>query len=330
VEVVKNMPMYVGLDVHKRTCHATVIDESGEIVKEARFRNLRTEFEYFFKDIDDAKIAMEASYCYQPVYELLESIGYEVKLSHPKKTRAIAETKIKTNAKDSEVLARLLMLDWLPTSYVPPMEIRELRDLVRLRTYLVMVRTMFKNKVRAELAKRWIEVGGPFTKREKQQLQKLGILGVNQCLPVLEVLDERIAELSKIIKQKAGESEDAKLLMTIPGVGYFSALAILAEIGDINRFPSEEKLCAYAGLVPSLDQSGATRHLGHITREGSRLLRWILTECVWVHLRYNTRLTRFFRRTAERRGTQVAAVAMARKLLVAIYWMLKRREEFKP
>jgi hypothetical protein len=191
VEVVKNMPMYVGLDVHKRTCHATVIDESGEIVKEARFRNLRTEFEYFFKDIDNAKIAMEASYCYQPVYELLESIGYEVKLSHPKKTRAIAETKIKTDAKVPEVLARLLMLDWLPTSYVPPVEIRELRDLVRL-------------------------------------------------------------------------------------------------------------------------------------------LRWILTECVWVHLRHNTRLTRFFRRTAERRGTQVAAVAMARKLLVAIYWMLKRREEFKP
>jgi transposase len=153
---------------------------------------------------------------------------------------------------------------------------------------------------------------------------------VNQCLPVLEVLDERIAELSKIIKQKAGESEDAKLLMTIPGVGYFSALAILAEIGDINRFPSEEKLCAYAGLVPSLDQSGNMRRLGHITREGSRLLRWILVECVRVHLRYDTRVTRFFRKVARRRGEQVAAVATARKLLVAIYWMLKRRENFRP
>jgi transposase len=330
VEVVKNMPMYVGLDVHKGTCHATVIDESGKIVKEARFRNLRTEFEYFFKGIGDAKVAMEASYCYQPVYELLEWLGYEVKLSHPKKTRAIAETKIKTDAKDSEVLAQLLMLDWLPTSYVPPMEIRELRDLVRLRTYLVMVRTMFKNKIRAELAKRWIEASDPFTKRGKQLLRNLGIFGVNQCLPVLEVLDERIAELSKLVKQKAGESEGAKLLMTIPGVGYFSALAILAEIGDINRFPSEEKLCAYAGLVPSLDQSGNMRRLGHITREGSRLLRWILVECVWVHLRYDTRVTRFFRKVARRRGEQVAAVATARKLLVAIYWMLKRREKFRP
>jgi len=84
------------------------------------------------------------------VYELLEDTGLEVKLAHPKKTRSIAEKKIKTDARDSEVLAKLLM-EWLPTAYVPPKEIRELRDLVMLRTYLVMVRTMFKNKVRAEL-----------------------------------------------------------------------------------------------------------------------------------------------------------------------------------
>lgn len=324
------MPMYVGLDVHKRTCHATAMNEQGEILKQVRFRNQRSEYEYFFKDLGDAIVAMEACYSWQPVYELIENMGHEVKLSHPKRTRAIAEEKIKTDAKDSEVLAQLLMLDWLPTSYVPPMEMRELRDLVRLRTYLVMVRTMFKNKVRAELAKRWIEVGSPFTKRGKHQLQNLGILGVNHCLSVLEVLDERIAELSKLVKQRAGESEDAKLLMTIPGVGYFSALAILAEIGDINRFPNEEKLCSYAGIVPSLDQSGDRRILGHITREGSKLLRWVLTECVWVHLRDNdTRLTRFFRRTARRRGTRIAAVATARKLLVAIYWMLKRGEKFR-
>jgi transposase len=326
------MPMYVGLDVHKRTCHATVIDEHGEIVEQRRFVNQRDEYEYFFKHIKDAKVAMEACYCYQPVYELLEGMGIEVKLAHPNRTRAIAEEKLKTDAKDSEVLAKLLAMDWLPIAYVPPQEIRDLRDLVRLRTYLVMVRTMFKNKIRAELAKGWIEIGDPWTKKGKRQLGELGIVGIDHCLPVINVLDERIAELSKLIQQRAGESEDAKIIMSIPGIGYFSAMAILAEVGEIERFPNEEKLCSYAGIVPSLDQSGNKRQFGHITKEGNVLLRWVLIECVWSHLQHakNTRLTQFFRRVARRRGEQVAAVATARKLLVAIYWMLKRREKFRP
>lgn len=325
------MGMYVGLDVHKKVCHATVLDERGQVLKEEKFLNERAEFEHFFESIDDAEVAMEATYCWQPPYELLESMGYKVKLAHPKKTRAIAEMKIKTDAKDSEALAQLLMLDWLPTSYVPPKEVRELRDLVRLRTYLVMIRTRFKNKIRAELAKRWIKARYPFTKRGKSQLQELGILGVEHCLAVMETLDERIAELSKLVKQRAGRSEEAKLLMTIPGVGYFTALAILAEIGDVSRFPNEERLCSYAGLVPSVHQSGNTRWLGRITREGSGLLRWVLQECVWVHLSCadDTRLTRFFWRTAKRRGKRVAAVATARKLLVAIYYMLTRWEVFR-
>jgi transposase len=309
-----------------------MIDERGEIVKQERFRNQRTEFEYFFKNIRDAKVAMEASYCYQPVYELLEGMGIDVKLSHPKRTKAIAEEKIKTDAKDSEVLAKLLEMDWLPTAYVPPREIRDLRDLVRLRTYLVMARTMFKNKIRAELAKRWIDTGDPWTKKGKRQLGELGIRGIEHCLPVINVLDERIAELSKLIQQEAGESEDAEIITSIKGIGYFSAMAILAEVGEVERFPNEQKLCSYAGIVPSLDQSGDKRRLGNITKEGNKLLRWVLIECVWSHLQHaeDTRLTRFFRRVAKRRGEKVAAVATARKLLVAIYWMLKRREKFRP
>jgi len=316
---------------HKKVCHATVVDERGEILREGKFENSREGFEEFFDGIDDAEVAMEASYCWQPAYEWLESEGHEVKLAHPLKTRVIAEARIKTDRADSRALAHLLRLDWLPTSYVPSKETRELRDLVRLRTYLVRERTRFRNKVRAELAKRWIGARHPFTKRGKEQLRELGILGVDHCLAIMEALDERIAELSKLVNQGAGESEEAKLLMTIPGVGHLTALAILAEIGDIHRFPDEEKLCSYAGLVPSTYQSGATRRHGGITKQGSGLLRWVLQECTWIHIRYaeDTRLTRFFWRTAKRRGKQVAAVATARKLLVAIYYMLTRQEEFR-
>lgn len=320
------MATFVGLDVHLRTVHVTAMNERGEILLQEKFQNEREEFERIFKDIDDAKVAMEAGYCWQPIYELLEGKGYEVKLAHPTKTKA----RIKTDTIDSEALAHLLRMDYLPTSYVPLKEIRELRELVRLRTYLVRERTRFKNKIHAELAKRGIRVlRNPFTKRGTISLKERGIKAVDDCLVMIGTLNERIKEISDELKLKAGENEDAKLLMTIPGVGYFSALVILAEIGDISRFGDAEKLCSYAGLVSSVHQSGATRRYGSITKEGSKMLRWVIQECLWVHLRYDTHISRFFFRLAWRKGKRIAAVAAARRMLVAIYWMLIRREKFR-
>lgn len=324
------MSMYVGLDVHKRACYATVMNERGEVVKQEKFPNEREEFKRFFNCIGDAKVAMEACYCWQPAYELLDEMGYDVELAHPMKTRIIAEAKIKTDASDSEALAHLLRTNLLPTSYVPPRETRELRELVRLRTYLVRERTRFKNKVHAELVKRGIKaMGNPFTKRGMARLRELGIGAVDTYVVMMESLDGQINELSKTLKQTAGKNEDAKLLMTAPGVGYFSALLVLAEIGDISRFSDAEKLCSYAGLVPSTRQSGSSVRRGSITKQGSGLLRWALIQCAWAHVRNDGPLAGSFRGIAKRKGVKVAVVATARKMLVAIYWMLKRREVFR-
>lgn len=322
---------YVGLDVHKEYCDATVLDELGVVVKKGKFKYTRDGFEEFFKGIDDARVAMEAGYCWQPAYELLEDMGYEARLAHPLKTRLIADMKIKTDAKASEALGELLMMNWLPTSYVPPEEIRKLRELTRLRTYLVRERTRFKNKVHAAMIKKGIRgQKGIFAKRRRQLLQELEIDEVNRCLVVIEVLDEQIKELSAEIKHIAGENQEAKWLMSVPGVGYFSAVTILAEIGDVSRFSDAEKLCSYAGLVPSTKQSGGKSAHGRVTKQGSPALRWVLEECVWMHLRYaeDTSLTRFFHRLARRKGKQKAAVATARKLLKVIYALLKEKREF--
>jgi transposase len=306
------------------------MDEQGKILRQEKFPNEKQELERILRGINDAKVAMEACYCWQPVYEFLEGKGVEVKLAHPTKTRIIAEAKIKTDAADSEALAHLLRADLLPTSYVPPKEIRELRELIRLRTYLVHERTRFKNKIRAELAKRGIRaLKNPFTKRRAPALRELGIETVNHCLSTIGALDERIRQVSRELRVKAEESEEAKLLMTIPGVGYFSALAILAEIGDISRFSDPEKLCSYAGLVPLVHQSGATKRYGRITKQGSKMLRWVIHECMWVHLQYDTHISRFFFRLARHKGKKVAAVAAARALLVTVYWMLVRKEKFR-
>jgi transposase len=307
------------------------MNERGRIVKQEKFLNKREEYHRFFNGMGTAKIAMEAGLCWQPVYELLEGMGHEVKLAHPTKTRIIAEAKIKTDAKDSEALAHLLRANLLPTSYVPPREIRNLRELVRLRVYLVREQSRLKNKIRAELTKRGIELSGnPFTKKRKQILMDLGSDTIEECLAILETVRKRIKLVSQEIERRASGIEEARILMSTPGISRFSALAILAEIGDVSRFPDEEKLCSYAGLIPSVRQSGSTRRYGHVTKQGSGLLRWIVQECLRVHLRYDTHISRFFFRLARKKGKKVAAVAAARKLLVTIYWMLRNQEEFRP
>ena len=151
--------MYIGLDVHKRVCYGTVMDEKGQIVKRGKFSNDPQGLEEFMEGVDEALVAMEAGYCWQPLYDRLEETGHDVRLAHPLKVKAIAQAKVKTDKIDSETLAHLLRADLLPESYVPPRDIRELRDRVRRRAFLVGMRTMLKNRVHSELAKRGIRLG---------------------------------------------------------------------------------------------------------------------------------------------------------------------------
>jgi transposase len=323
--------MYVGLDVHKRICHGTMMNGEGKIVKQERFSNGPRGVDAFMGGVEGARVVMEAGYCWQPLYDRLEAEGHDVKLAHPLKTKAIAQAKVKTDKIDSETLAHLLRADLVPESWVPPQELRDLRELVKRRAFLVKMRTKLKNRVHAELAKRDITpVRPPFTRKGMEVLQGLGIGAVSQLLPVIEVLDRQIAEVSAIIDRVAIENGDARLLTTIPGVGYYIALLLVAEIGDVNRFPSSEKLCSYAGLVPSVRRSGNSTLHGSITKAGSKWVRWALTQAVHVHIRFDTRLTRFYRRLAGKKAKQVAVMATARKMLKVVYWMLKEKEEYRP
>jgi transposase len=324
------MQVHIGLDVHKRVCQATMLQ--GEQVHHERFPNTPEHLRDFFSRFKRARVAMEATYCWRPAYELIESLGHEVHLAHPKRTRLIADARIKTDMHDSEALARLLLLDCLPEAWVPSKRIRELRELLRLRAYLVRESTRMKNRIHSELVKAGVNFQrNPFTIGGRKQLRELGIKGIDYCLEVLETIERKLRELGRELRNMAQENEEAQILMSVPGIGHYSALLILAEIGDIERFPDHEHLCSYAGLVPSVDQSGAHTRRGPITKEGSRHLRWILVECTWMHLMHakDSKLRRFYYRLMRRKGKPVALVATARKLLVAVYWMLKRKEPFR-
>jgi len=325
---------YVGLDVHKEFCQACVMDESGRVLSNGRFPSTPEGLDEFLSGFEQAKFVLESTGIWEFIYEGIERRGFEVVLAHPMKVRAIAEAKVKTDKVDAEILAHLLRADLVPRSYVPSRDIRDLRQLVRQRAYLVQRSTSFKNRIHAELLRRGIrrprQYVKPFTQKSAEWMRSLGIATIDANLDCLDTIQQQIGQLNDELLQEFDRRRDAQLIATIPGIGYYGALLIFAEIADIRRFRDPENLCSYAGLTPTVSQSASSVHYGGVSREGSKYLRWILTESAHIHVwtAPNSRLSRFHARVARRRGKQKAAVATARKLLHIIYWMLMNKEKY--
>jgi len=326
--------VYVGLDVHKEFCQAAVIDDSGRVLSNEKFSSTRKELDRFLARFKRAKFVLESTGIWEFIYEGIEKRGFEAQLAHPFKVRAIAEAKVKTDKVDAETLAQLLRADLIPRSWVPSKDVRDLRQLVRQRAYLVKQSTSLKNRIHAELLRRGVRrpenLKIPFSKKSIDWMRSLGIPTVSSCLNCLENIQAQIEEMNIQLLDEYNRRPDAQLIATIPGIGYYGALLVLAEIDDIRRFSHPEKLCAYAGLVPTVRQSAASVKYGSISKDGSSYLRWILTEAVHTHTRCvpGSRLSRFHAKVARRRGKQKAVTATARKLLLIIYWMLVRHEPY--
>jgi transposase len=255
-------------------------------------------------------------------------------LAHPLKVRAIAEARVKTDKVDAHTLAQLLRADLIPRSWIPPKDIRDLRQLVRQRAYLVREAARFKNRIHAEILRRGVRrpenLRTPFSQKSIRWMRSLDIPTVTSCLNCLESVQAQVQEINAQLLVEFERRGDAQLIATVPGIGFYGALLILAEVDDVRRFCHPEKLCAYAGLVPTVSQSASSVKYGSISKDGSAYLRWILTESVHVHNKYSpdSQLSRFHARIAKRRGRRVATVATSRKLLRIIYWMLVRHEPF--
>ena len=319
-----------GLDVHKDSTYATILDSEGKIVDQTRMENEKVSS--YLSQHKVGRVAMESSTAVAPLYRQLKKEGFDAVVSHPKKTKLIAEAKIKSDRVDSKAIAQLLRMDWLPLSYVPDEDTGALREKVRRRAFLVRERVKLRVKIKSCLTYqglKWPEDHGLWTKGGVVWLHSLGLASVESYLRLIDVFSEEIKLLSGELKSEAEDDEDVKLLMTVPGIGYYSALLVKSEVGDIDRFPFAEKLCSYAGLVPSTYQSGGTVYHGAITKEGSRWLRWIMMECASTHVsKYDTWISRSYRCLAGRRGKKTARVAAARKLLVVCFSVLKNKRAF--
>jgi len=327
--------LFTGLDLHKSFSYVTTITDKGRIVGQRKLPS-NGEVVEFLKAFDESmEVAIEATPSWYWLYDQLEEEGFDVKLSHPLKTKAIAYAKVKTDKVDSATLAHLLRSDLLPLSYVPEKPVRLTRELLRYRASLVKVQTGIKNKIHAILAKNNVShsYSDLFGKAGMAFLQLVPLpenyrIALEGYVSVLEAVRREIRVASRRVQQLAQEDPDAMLLMTVPGVGYYSALLIRSEIGDVKRFPSAKQLCSYAGLVPSTYASGNTCYHGHITKQGSRWLRWTLIEAAIHAVKRPGPLRRFYHKVERKKGGKVAKVATARKLLEWMYHILKDGKTF--
>lgn len=323
--------IHVGVDLHQRFCYMTVLEARGKIVQAGAVTNEKRALRKYFRQFrgQQVQVAVEACGFWPAFREVVEPEVTRLVLVHPQRVKAIASAKLKNDRVDSETLAHLLRCDLLPESWKADRETQARRQQVRLRATLVRQRTRLKNQVHAVLHQQGLRspVTDLFGKRGRQWLGQVKLPeqareSVQACLRMIDHYGEEIQKQNLQLSEKAGGDERVRWLRTIPGIGECSAMMLLAEIGDIGRFGSKEALCSYAGLVPRVRESAGKAARGGITRQGSSWLRWIMVEAAQVATRCSAAAKRYYERLLRKKHKHVARVALARKLLIAVYALL--------
>lgn len=328
------------MDIHKNFIQAAAMDEQGNILKEQKFKSTEDGIKQFVNSLDAQQInaAIEATCTWYHVYETLNSLDVKTTLVNVRRTKVIAESKIKTDPLDAKNIAQCLRTGFIATAYIPPKHIMEQRNVLRHRMSLRKELTRYKNKIHAILLRNGIHhnfsdlfgVGG------RQFLKKVTLpeserYNLDSYLNIVEVLTHEKKQITRKIESLCKSNQQAMLLTSIKGISYYSSMTIITEIGDITRFLSPKKLCNYAGVVPRTIQSGHHTYHGRILKECNQHLKWILNQCVHAHIRFcpDSPITKLYHRVEKKKGPNKATVAASRKLLTCIWHMLMKNETFK-
>lgn len=327
----------IGLDVHKRFAEVAIIEGNGPPASQ-RIGTTTAALRSFARTLrPDDQIVLEATMNTWAIADLLRESGARVVVSNPLRTRAIAEARVKTDKVDAATLAQLLAADFVPEVWVPDEEVRRLRREVAGRAALVRQRTQVRNRIHAVLH-RCLEdtpTSDLFGVAGRAWLAELALPAderaqVGAALRVHEAIEAEIALLDRRLGEVALADERIERLMTIPGVGAVSALALVAVIGDVARFRRPGKLVSYLGLDPRVRQSGEREaRTGHISRAGQAHARGLLIEAAHAAVGSPGPLRAFFRRIERRRGRPIALVAVARKLAVLAWYLLSTGERYR-
>ena len=335
------MHKYIGIDYHKRFSYGTIMLESGQIVKQSRFENGFANLNNFLGPHSGSgcHAVLEAGYNSLVMYDWLDELTESVTLAHPRKVKIIAEAKVKTDKIDSELLAHLLRCDMIPSAHASSQPAREAKRLLRHRLFLTKVSTMLKNRIHSLLD------GYPQVRDERPVERLFTQAGIQWLKGIMlpdcsgKVLANDIALLEQIIQTMkrldkwfaARFQSDQRIthLRTIPGIGQFFSLLIVAEIDDIHRFAKPAKLHSYAGLVSTVHSSGGREYHGRLTPECNTYLRYAMIEAVIPAIRKDYSLKQYYEKIKRRKGSNSAKVATARRLLTIVFRVLKEKRVYR-
>src|SRR5215469_10951835 len=328
--------LIIGCDYHPSVQQIAWVDtETGEC-GERRLRH-RAEAEQFYRELKgkQVRVGIEATGHSRWFERLLAELNVEIWIGDPARIRAKQVRKQKTDRRDAEHILKLMVKDDFPRIWAPTPENRDLRQLVWHRHRLVGMRTRVKNQLQAVAMNEGIRrKKGLWTEKGRQQLESLSLMPWTtrrrqELLELLDQLDPNIDELSQSIQQEAERMPEVKLLMTHPGVGAITALAFVLVIGTPERFGCGKQVASYLGLIPCEESSSDRWRLGHITKQGNKLLRFLLGQSAQSVAHCEKQWHRQYAHLSMRRNKLIAKVDMARKLAVRLFWMWRRGWDYQ-
>src|SRR5712692_5987340 len=337
--------LHAGLDLSRKKLDVCLLSDAGEhldqLVSPPDGDALRT----LARRIEDTHrepvcAVIESMTGARFVHDTLEREGWDVEIADAQKVKGLAPLACKTDKIDSQVLATLSHRDLVPAIWLPDPSVREERELARFRLHLVKHKSALKNRIHSTL----INFGKPcpvtdlFGVAGRRLLERLQVPepwrgNVTASVELIDDLERQIDEINTRLKDGHADHPYIPLLMSAPGIGWVLAFTIAAEIGEIERFPSPEKLTGYTGLCPRVNQSGDKDRRGPLTKHGPTYLRWAMLEATMhalKHPAYSERYQRNKRRLGKQRGAKVAQIDIARRLTHAIWHMLSRKQPFAP
>jgi transposase len=328
------MGSYVGIDLHRRRSVVVVLNEDGDRVSWSRIDNTAENLaqEIVAAGGPEAEVAMEACWGWYWAADVIVECGARLHLAHPLGIAGYANRRVKNDIGDATLLADLLRLGRLPEAWVAPPEVRELREAVRYRAKLSRLRSGLKQQVHQTLGKEgvipeldYIWRGGGQQWLDELRLGDVFVDRIESLRDLIELYDREVRQCDARIHRRLKGHPGYEAVQALRGVGPVLAAVFVAEIGDVGRFDNPRRLCSWAGLTPRLRESDAHSHRGHITKQGSRLLRWAAVEAVSGAVR-DPRIASVKARVGARRGRNIGRVAAARHLLTLVYYGLRDGE----
>jgi len=329
--------LIIGCDYHPGFQQIAYVDTDTGELQERRLVH-RQEAEEFYRALKQqqigVRVGMEASGQARWFERLLAELQFELWIGDAAKIRTKRVRKQKTDRQDAQLILGLMLENRFPRIWVASWENRDLRQLLWHRHRMVQMRTRLMNQLQAVALNEGIRrKKGLWREAGRKQLQSVTLAPWasqrrHDLLELLDGLSPRIAELSERVEEEARKCPVAQRLMTHPGVGPLTALAFVLILGQAERFGCGNQVASYLGLVPEEDSSGEHRRLGHISKQGNSLLRFLLVEAAQVTVRSDPEWRRKYFHLALRRGRKIAKVAMARRLAVRLYWMWRKEWDY--